>query len=123
MGAICGKNGTVNGSGATIRSWSINIETDLLDATTMGSNGYREFIECLTGATGSLTATERFAGCNDQPGEHKQHLRRDREVRNRSGRNFARRPGGVHPRLYVFRQRCCGVVIWDKQKGAHHGRH
>jgi len=62
MGAICGKNGTVNGSGATIRSWSINIETDLLDATTMGSNGYREYIECLTGATGSLTATERFAG-------------------------------------------------------------
>lgn len=60
--AISGKNGTVNGSGATITSWTINIETDMLDCTDMGSDGYREFVEGLKGATGTLVANERFTG-------------------------------------------------------------
>jgi len=33
----------------------------MLDATTMGSGGYREFVAGLIGATGTLTATDRFS--------------------------------------------------------------
>lgn len=58
--AISGKNGTINGSGSTIKAWTLNYTTDLLDATTMGSAGYKQYIASLIGATGTLVATQRF---------------------------------------------------------------
>ena len=60
--AITGKNGTVTGTGAPgsvgdeITNWDATLETDLEDATSMDSGGYKEYIEGLTGMTGSFTA-------------------------------------------------------------------
>jgi len=56
--AISGKAGSVtNGGGADeITEWSVTLTTEALDATSMSSDGWREFIEGLQGATGSFTA-------------------------------------------------------------------
>jgi len=62
MAAISGKTGTVDGSCNEIKSWSVTITTDMLDATDFCSNGWREFIEGLKGATGEITSTERYSG-------------------------------------------------------------
>ena len=56
--SLAGKNGNVTGvTGVTeIREWSVTLAVDVLDATSMASAGWREFILGLQGATGSLTA-------------------------------------------------------------------
>jgi len=61
MGAS-GKNGTINGSGDTIKAWTVDIATELLDDTTMGSGGYRQWVEGLVSGTGTITATAKYAG-------------------------------------------------------------
>ena len=58
--AIAGKTGTVNGVCNSVKSWEINVTTDMLDVTDFCSGGWKEFIEGLSGATGSLVATEAF---------------------------------------------------------------
>ena len=60
MAAISGKTGQVNGLCNSIKSWEVNVTTDMLDVTDFCSDGWREFIEGLSGATGSLVATEAF---------------------------------------------------------------
>jgi len=62
MAAIAGKTGTVDGTCNEIKSWECSIVTDMLDATDFCSNGWREFVEGLKGATGTITSTERFSG-------------------------------------------------------------
>jgi len=62
MAAIAGKTGTVDGSCNEIKSWEVTITTDMLDATDFCSNGWREFVEGLKGATGTITSTERYSG-------------------------------------------------------------
>lgn len=60
--AITGKNGTVVSTGSPgdvgdeITNWDATLEIDLEEATSMDSGGYKEFIEGLTGMTGSFTA-------------------------------------------------------------------
>lgn len=57
--AIAGYSGMVSGAGANsateIKSWQVTITTEALDATSMSSNGWREFICGLRGATGTFT--------------------------------------------------------------------
>lgn len=56
--SLCGKTGSVSGVGtvAEIREWSCDLVLDALDATSMNSGGWREFIEGLKSGNGSLTA-------------------------------------------------------------------
>ena len=60
MAAISGKTGLVNGACNEIKSWSVTLTTDMLDATDFCSSGWREFIEGLKGGTGEITSTERY---------------------------------------------------------------
>jgi len=55
--AISGKAGVVTGanSASEITEWSVSVTAEALDATSMDSDGWREFIIGLEGATGSLT--------------------------------------------------------------------
>jgi len=62
MTAIAGKTGTVDGVCGAVKGWTVTISTDMLDATNFCSEGWREFVEGLQGATGTLTSTERFSG-------------------------------------------------------------
>lgn len=53
--ALCGKTGSISGSGGTeIKKWTVTVKTEPLDATSMASQGWHEFIEGLSGATGSF---------------------------------------------------------------------
>ena len=62
MAAIAGNTGMVDGVCNSVKSWSVTISTDMLDATDFCSGGWREYVEGLKGATGTLTSTERFVG-------------------------------------------------------------
>ena len=62
MSAISGKTGTVDGACNEIKSWEVTISTDMLDATDFCSDGWREFVAGLKGATGTITSTERYTG-------------------------------------------------------------
>ena len=62
MAAIAGKTGTVDGACNNVKSWEVTISTDMLDATDFCSDGWREFVEGLKGATGTLTSTVRYVG-------------------------------------------------------------
>lgn len=57
--ALAGKSGSVSGAGANsateITGWSVNVQSDALEATSTASAGYREFINGLIGATGTFT--------------------------------------------------------------------
>lgn len=56
--ALSGKSGSITGGGGAseITQWNSNIEIDMLDATSMASSGFREYIAGLQGCTGSFTA-------------------------------------------------------------------
>jgi hypothetical protein len=56
--AISGKAGAITGpSGlAEVTRWSCDVEYELLDATSMESNGYAEYVLGLQGASGTLDA-------------------------------------------------------------------
>ena len=58
--AIAGKTGTVDGVCGEVKSWEVTLTTDMLDGTTFCSNGWREFVEGLKGATGTVTSTSRY---------------------------------------------------------------
>ena len=60
--AIAGYTGTVDGACNEIKSWEVTISTEMLEATDFCSEGWREFVAGLKGATGSLTSTERYTG-------------------------------------------------------------
>ena len=60
--AICGKDGTINGSGANAINWTVRLKTRLVKRTTMSTDGYDEIIECIKSGGGSITTTTRFAG-------------------------------------------------------------
>ena len=62
MAAAAGKTGTVDGSGSDVVSWTVNLETDLVDVSHMGGNGYKEYLECLEGGTGTVTMLARKTG-------------------------------------------------------------
>ena len=62
MAAITGKSGTVlyaGGSVATIKSWSMDIQTDMHDVTTLSTGvvQWREFAAGISGWTGSIEGT------------------------------------------------------------------
>ena len=59
--AISGKGGTLTSTDSSgtldateITSWEVAITTEALEATSMASDGWKEFIEGLSGATGSF---------------------------------------------------------------------
>ena len=64
MAAISGKTGRIDGACNELKSWSVTITTDMLDVTDFCSDGWREFIEGLKGATGDITSTERYTGAS-----------------------------------------------------------
>jgi hypothetical protein len=53
---IAGYGGTVTGLTGIVepKEWSIKIDTDLQDATSFASGGFKEKTPCLIGATGSV---------------------------------------------------------------------
>lgn len=55
--AISGKSGTMTGQtgGTEITEWSVTLTGEALEATSMASAGWREFILGLQGGTGSFT--------------------------------------------------------------------
>ena len=62
MAAVTGKSGTIlfdGGSVATIKSWSMDIQTDMHDVTTLstGTVQWREFVGGISGWTGSAEGT------------------------------------------------------------------
>jgi hypothetical protein len=59
MAAVSGKTGKVNGA-LCAHAWTVNLNTDRLDVTSFCSNGYREFIEGLKGATGTISSYVRI---------------------------------------------------------------
>ena len=52
--AVCGMNGSVS-LGGEITSWILNLNVDALDATSMSSGGFKEYIACLKDADGEFT--------------------------------------------------------------------
>lgn len=60
--AIAGKTGTIDGVCGNVKSWEVTLTTDMLDGTDFCSNGWREFVEGLKGATGTITSTTRYSG-------------------------------------------------------------
>jgi len=58
--ALSGKSGTLTGDGACgateIKNWKVSVKIAALDATSMASAGWEEFIVGLMGASGSFTA-------------------------------------------------------------------
>jgi hypothetical protein len=62
MAAVTGKSGTIlyaGGSVATIKSWSMDIQTDMHDVTTLSTDvvQWREFAAGISGWTGSIEGT------------------------------------------------------------------
>lgn len=56
--AKCGSTGSIS-LGGEITNWELNLELDVIDATSMASGGKKEYIGCLKSASGtfdSLTA-------------------------------------------------------------------
>lgn len=55
--AKCGNSGSANIGGALtdITAWTLSWTSDAVPATTMSSEGWQEFIPCLSGGTGTLT--------------------------------------------------------------------
>jgi len=66
--AIAGYNGTVTAvgteQGSEVSEWSATITTELMDATSFDSAGYREFVEGLKSCTGSFHAKGLTAPAN-----------------------------------------------------------
>jgi len=60
--AISGKTGLVDGACNDIVSWTVDLETDLLDVSSFCSEGYKEYIEGLKGGTGTLESYARYSG-------------------------------------------------------------
>ena len=54
-GAICGLYGTVGGF-TEITRWEIELTQEAIDATSMDSGGWLEFIACLKGGNGTFTS-------------------------------------------------------------------
>jgi hypothetical protein len=52
--AKCGSSGSVS-LGGEITSWILNLNQDALEATSMASAGFKEFIGCLQDADGEFT--------------------------------------------------------------------
>ena len=52
--ADCGSTGSVS-LGGEITSWTLNLNQDALEATSMASGGFKEFIGCLKDADGTFT--------------------------------------------------------------------
>jgi len=68
--ALCGMNGSITGTSALeINAWEITLTVDTPEATSFDSNGWKERVACLEGATGTFTSigasstTGLHAGC------------------------------------------------------------
>ena len=51
----CGSTGSVNGFGEIIK-WTLNLNQEALEATSMDSGGVKEYIACLKSADGSFSS-------------------------------------------------------------------
>lgn len=51
--AVAGYGGSITGVSGEVLNWSCDVTVEALDATSMASGGWREFISGLKGATGS----------------------------------------------------------------------
>ena len=56
MTAFAGYSATINGACNSGTKWSVEATTELLDATTFCSGGYKEFVEGLKGGTFTIDA-------------------------------------------------------------------
>ena len=56
---ICGQSGeiTVGGNAVNVTGWDATGESSVLETTHTGSGGYREYITCLKGLTGTVNAS------------------------------------------------------------------
>lgn len=56
--AIAGFDGSLTGPTGLVevKNWKLDVTTEALDATSMSSGGYKEFVEGLKGASGSFTS-------------------------------------------------------------------
>ena len=53
--ALSGKAGSISGiTGTEITSWEVAVTIEAVEATSMASGGWNEFVEGLSGATGSF---------------------------------------------------------------------
>lgn len=52
-GAVCGYTGSTS-LGTEVTAWEVNLLEDTPDATSMDSNGFKEFIACLQSAEGTF---------------------------------------------------------------------
>jgi len=65
--ALCGYNGSVTGTNALeIAVWEIDLNIDTPDATSFDSQGWKERVPCLEGATGTF----KSIGLASTPGLH-----------------------------------------------------
>jgi hypothetical protein len=71
--ALCGSGGTVTGadSATEIVSWSIEQTIDAVDATSLSSNGWKERVACLRGASGSFKCIGTHADVGPTTGTFK----------------------------------------------------
>lgn len=67
--AICGAMGSVTGvTGLTeVTNWQINLTMDSLDATSFSSEGWKQRVGCLVGATGTFDSIGEEAGVAPGP--------------------------------------------------------
>lgn len=59
MAAICGKDADIKVGANTVglgKSWTLNMNLDVLDTTNFGSSGWRENLGCLRGWSGTMEA-------------------------------------------------------------------
>jgi predicted secreted protein len=55
--SICGLGGSVTGTGATeIYKWEITVNKDAIEATSFDSQGWKEKVACLIGASGTFSS-------------------------------------------------------------------
>jgi hypothetical protein len=55
--SICGTGGSVTGTGATeIYKWEVTVNKDAKDATSFESQGWKERVACLIGASGTFSS-------------------------------------------------------------------
>jgi hypothetical protein len=65
--AICGTGGSVD-LGGEITSWSAQLESTAIEATSMASAGWREYLACLTSASGTFESLTSVGGVGAQTG-------------------------------------------------------
>lgn len=65
--AVCGSTGSVS-LGGEISNWTVSLELDAPEVTSMSSSNYREYIACLKSASGSFDSFDSIGAIGAQAG-------------------------------------------------------